>query len=715
MITGGGADRVPSVSAVRPVGPAPPPTPAVHPRRLVLGLLALAVPLGVLGGLTDRAVEGSLRQQVAHEVNGQLNTAIEGMEAWVEDSALVARAAAGDAAVVLAVTTGAGVGAAMGPFVHAGGFEGFAIVPGAAEGPALAASGPLRDLWAAPTRGLRQALAAAIERSGVQPRATGVAILVPPFLAAPERPAMLIGTSLSSSSPGSVGPGDGLKLFLQIPLPRFSRVLQAARVGASGETYAFDRAGRMLSDSRFKGHLRAAGLLGPSEDSAAFRVSVRDPGVDLTTGKRAATLRERQPLTAMAARAVAGEDGHDVAGYRDYRGVMVVGAWRWLPHHGFGLTTEIDAEEAFRTMRPIRRFFLGLLLLLGAMATGLTVLARINTAARARVQRAERQVAELGQYRLLRKLGQGGMGAVYLATHAFLRRPTAIKVLRPDRSGPEFVARFEREVQSTSELAHVNTVAIYDFGQTPEGLLYYAMEYLEGANLEQLVQRYGPLPPARVIYLIRQACGSLCEAHGRGLIHRDVKPANLFTCRRGGQSDVVKVLDFGLAKWYRQAAQVTEVATVVGTPEYMAPELFESADAASPQSDIYAVGAVAYYLLTGKRLFEESSLAALSTAHLSREPVPPSERLGRPIDATLEAVVMSCLAKRPEGRPAGAASLSWLLESSPEAHRWGPHEADAWWTEHEAELLRAEAEGAPPGASVLSPNPHQTPTIARAP
>jgi len=145
------------------------------------------------------------------------------------------------------------------------------------------------------------------------------------------------------------------------------------------------------------------------------------------------------------------------------------------------------------------------------------------------------------------------------------------------------------------------------------------------------------------------------------------------------------------------------------------PELFESADAASPQSDIYAVGAVAYYLLTGKRLFEESSLVALSTAHLSREPVSPSERLGRPIDPALEATVMSCLAKRPEGRPAGAASLSWLLEASPEAHGWGPDEAEAWWTEHEAELLRAEAEGAPPGASVLSPNPHRTPTVARAP
>jgi hypothetical protein len=709
---GGDGDRSPSFSAVRPMPPAPPTSPALHPRRLVLGLIAVAVPLGVLGGLTDRAVEGSVREQVAHVLESKLTTAIEGMEIWVEDSALVARAAAGDTAVQQAVAAGVGVEAAVGPFLRSGGFQGFAVVRPGAQGPALAASGPLADLWAAPTPALRQALAAANERSSVQPRATGGAIFVPPFLAAPGRPTMLIGASLSHE-----GPGSGPNLFLQIPLARFSRVLQAARVGDSGETYAFDRTGRLLSDSRFKGHLRAAGLLGPSDVSAAFRVSVRDPGVDLTSGDRSPTLREDQPLTVMAARAVAGEDGHDVAGYRDYRGVMVVGAWRWLGHHGFGVTTEIDSREAFRSLRPIRHFFLGLLVLMGALASGLTVLARISTVAKARARQAERQVAELGQYRLLRKLGQGGMGAVYLATHAFLRRPTAIKVLRSDRSSPEFAARFEREVQATSELAHPNTVAIYDFGQTPEGLLYYAMEYLEGATFELLVERYGPLPPARVIHLIRQVCGSLREAHVRGLIHRDIKPANLFTCRRGGQSDVVKVLDFGLAKWYRQSTQVTEVSTVVGTPEYMAPELFESTDAASPQSDIYALGAVAYYLLTGKRLFEESSLAALSTAHLSREVVPPSERLGRPVDPALEAAVMSCLAKRPEARPAGAASLSWLLEASPEAHGWGPNQADAWWNEHEAELLRASAEGvggdgAPDGAPLVDAI-HHTPTVAR--
>ena len=237
----------------------------------------------------------------------------------------------------------------------------------------------------------------------------------------------------------------------------------------------------------------------------------------------------------------------------------------------------------------------------------------------------------------------------------------------------EDVDRFEREVRVTATLSHPNTIAIYDYGRTAEGAFYYAMEFLEGIDLDSLVTNFGPLPEARVIHLLRQACGALGEGHEAGVVHRDVKLANLYLCSRGGIPDVLKVLDFGLVKT-AEALRVTRASVVVGTPENMAPELFESAASASPLSDIYALGCVGYALLTGHRPFAGSSLAELCNAHLGKPVAPPSQRLGRPVDPTLERVVLACLAKRTAERPrvhprdrraAGALAARRLLDARP--------------------------------------------------
>jgi serine/threonine-protein kinase len=269
------------------------------------------------------------------------------------------------------------------------------------------------------------------------------------------------------------------------------------------------------------------------------------------------------------------------------------------------------------------------------------------------------------------------MGDVYLARHAFLRRPTALKLLRAaDRVALE---RFEREVQLTASLTHPNTVAIYDYGRSADGSFYYAMEFLDGIDLDRFIRRFGPVPDARTIHILRQIYGALAEAHGRGLVHRDIKPANLLLCRRGGVPDLIKVVDFGLASL---SGRATHGSVVVGTPENMAPELFESAENATALSDLYAVGCVGYALITGRPAFEGSSLAELCNAHLSRTPVPLSERVGRPVDTLLEGLILASLAKDPARRPRSARDILAMLDRSPLATAWTVGEATAFWDEH---------------------------------
>jgi serine/threonine-protein kinase len=311
-----------------------------------------------------------------------------------------------------------------------------------------------------------------------------------------------------------------------------------------------------------------------------------------------------------------------------------------------------------------------------------------------------RQVSEarhLGQYTLQERLGEGGMGVVYRAQHAMLRRPTAIKLLRPDKAGAQSLARFEREVQLTAQLSHPNTVSVFDYGRTPDGVFYYAMEYLEGINLETLVREFGPQDPGRVVHILRQVAGSLAEAHGFGLVHRDVKPANIILCQRGGVPDVAKVVDFGLAKDLEGAssAALTRATDITGTPMYLAPEAITDPETVDGRSDLYALGAVGYYLLAGAHVFEAGTLVEVCSHHLRTPPVAPSVRLGRPLPPDLESVLLACLEKDPARRPPTADAVSTHLAMCVGVDEWGEGRAREWWERHSERIrgLRAGSGG----------------------
>jgi eukaryotic-like serine/threonine-protein kinase len=493
-------------------------------------------------------------------------------------------------------------------------------------------------------------------------------------------------------------------LVFELPLEGLSRLVGAARTGRSAETYAFDASGRLLTESRFTAQLHDLGLLEKGLAGAALKLVLRDPGGDLIRGYRPSRPRSELPMTRMVATAISGSSDVDVDGYRGYRGVSVIGAWVWLPQYGIGIATECDREEAFFTLHELQRLFAWIVAALAFAVVMLIAGMAFMTILHRRVRRAEQIAANYGQYRIVRKLAEGGMGRVYLASHELLRRPAAIKLLRPDRTTPEALSSFEREVQITSTLTHPNTIAIYDYGRADDGALYYVMEYLEGLDLQRLVTSFGPLPPQRVIWILRQLCGSLTEAHAAGLVHRDIKPGNLLICRRGGIADTLKVLDFGVVHVQRGTHfRSANDKLLVGTPEYMAPELFESATQASPQGDLYAIGAVGYFLLTGTPPFQEESTTDLCMAHLTRAPDAPSERLGSAIDPPLEAALMACLAKRREARPATAAALASLLGRSSLANAWTAAHADAWWRARSSEIasaqlsaLRPDSESKPP-------------------
>lgn len=293
-----------------------------------------------------------------------------------------------------------------------------------------------------------------------------------------------------------------------------------------------------------------------------------------------------------------------------------------------------------------------------------------------------REIGKLGQYTLEEKLGEGGMGVVHRATHALLRRPAAIKLLLKDRASEADQARFEREVQLTSRLRHPNTISIFDYGRTADGVFYYVMEYLDGLDLDRLVGAVGPIAPARAIHILVQVTGALAEAHTLGLIHRDIKPANIVITERADEPDVVKVVDFGLVRSLDSGTTESAAANVVtGTPMYLSPEAISSPETIDARADIYALGAVAYFLVTGEHVFEGRTLVELCSKHLAVDPVPPSVRLGRTLPADLEAIILQCLAKDRDHRPPSAVALRTALLACADAGSYDAQAAREWWHE----------------------------------
>ena len=459
----------------------------------------------------------------------------------------------------------------------------------------------------------------------------------------------------------------------------------------------------MLSDSRHEQQLKAIGLI-PNEPSARsiLRIQLRDPGGDMTRGYRPQTPLAARPLTRLVAAATTGESPAQVVvePYRDYRGVSVVGAYRWLPKYGIGLATEVSADWVFAATRPLRLMVRGLFWLL-ALSTLVIVAAGVAVQwLRSRIE----QVKQLGQYTLERKLGAGGMGEVHVARHAMLQRPTAVKFIRPHQVSEQSIEHFEREVQRTSELTSPNTIEIYDFGCTEDGVFYYVMEYLPGLNLGDLLELQGALPVPRAVHILKQLCASLAEAHARGLIHRDIKPPNVFLTERGGQFDFVKVLDFGLVKDIAEDADRTH--ELAGTLPYIAPERIRDPQCLDPRSDLYSVGVVAYNLLTGKQPFEGSTSDEITyqvvnsvaprVASVAQQAIPPE----------LDELVADCLATDPEQRPASADAVIARLDAIRLAEPWDQRTAREWWAANAQrlgtaahELGASAARSAPAGAA----------------
>ena len=669
-------------------------------RQLWIWPIIAIVVLSLLGYFVNGAIESTIESNLRSELETILGMEVEMIEKWLDTQERTAQMVASDARfrdATLALMTADEEGSeaadgkslaelrkpvnkAIGPFMTANAFVGFHVFNRAKQIVAssqevMVGQRDVKKYDALVSRALNgdSVVSApfgsvALMRDGFGEMRTGV-------------PTMWVCVPLRDSTFQVVG-----VLSLQMrPETEFTELLQAGRLGQSGETYAFDKSGTLVSNSRFDSQLMMLGILPDHEHSRSIlNISIRDPGGDMEKGYRPSVRRSEMPLTRPVSEAVLGSAGVDLVGYRDYRGVLKVGAWHWLPSREMGIVTEIDHEEAFAPLTILRRTFWSIYGLLVVSSLAIFVFTLVV----ARLQRDARKAAidaqQLGQYTLEEKLGAGAMGVVYRGHHSMLRRPTAIKLLDADKVDAVSIERFEREVQITCRLNHPSTIAIYDFGRTPEGVFYYAMEYLDGVNLQSLVEKYGAQPGGRVVSILMQVCGSLYEAHSQGLVHRDIKPANIMLNRRGGAPDVVKVLDFGLVKAVDEKHGPGGAAEgLTGTPLYMSPEAIQTPLSVDGRSDLYSVGALGYFLLTGKPVFDAGGLAELCMKHVDETPQSPSQRLGRPFSAELEHAILACLEKTRAKRPQTARDLAEMLRKCPEAASWSLDQAEAWWSRHE--------------------------------
>lgn len=476
-----------------------------------------------------------------------------------------------------------------------------------------------------------------------------------------------VGTASAGRAPGrawSAAPvrlsGNKVVAVLALGSPvekGFASLFSAARLGQSGEALAFDAEGWLLSPSRKALELEQRGLA---------------PRLVLPAGEQA-TLLVRQAVAASAK----GGDGLLLDPYESYLGREVIGAWRWLRDMDIGVAVEIEASEAYAPLVYLQVGFMVVLLLLFAVwLAGFLAPETLATLLRRGVQGRQ-----MGPYRLLRQIGEGAISNVYLAQHRMLKRPAAVKVLKQQATTEEWTARFQREVQLSSNLHHPNTIAIYDYGTGSAGEFWYAMEYLEGLSLSDLVERYGPVPPSRTAHILRQACASLWEAHSCGLVHRDIKPQNIMLCDIRGERDVVKVLDFGLVKQIdgEDTRDLTAHMRILGTPLYMSPERIRNPADADGRADIYALGAVGFFLLTGKRLFDTETEHDLTYHVLHEIPRLASDCSPFAVPVELDALIGRCLEKDAARRPQTIAEMASALDSVLVHQPWRRDQIEAWW------------------------------------
>jgi serine/threonine-protein kinase len=450
---------------------------------------------------------------------------------------------------------------------------------------------------------------------------------------------------------------------------QFSTILASARAGATDEVYAFDRNGVMLSRSRFEETLWERASL-PAGASAIGRLVLRPPLDDEGA-------RTRLVEAALAARAgQEGAGGMLLEPYTGYLAMSVVGGWRPLANDELFIAIEMNAEEAYAPLEVLDTVFAVVFAVLIA-----AVCVALFSWFSAVLIRAEVEKDRMGPYWLGERIGEGGVGNVYHARHDLLKRPSAVKLLKPARATEEMTARFRREAKLASQLTHPNMIDIYDYGVGIDGSLFFAMELLEGDTVGELVLRGGPMPVARAVHILRQVCAGLAEVHGKGMVHRDISMTNIMACLYGGEYDFVKILDLGLVKSLvdEQSQTVTRSLRILGTVQYMAPERLRNPSDVDARTDVYALGAVAFFILSGRRMFETEDTLALTTRVINEAPERLSEVATQPIPPELDELVAACLEKERESRPESILAVKEVLDRIAERERWSQSEAKAAW------------------------------------
>jgi len=508
-------------------------------------------------------------------------------------------------------------------------------------------------------------------------------VAAPPFLR--DRPLAWVEAPVHDDQ-GTVIAALGFARFID---SEFQAILAARRTGSTDDAYAFDERGIFLSEPRFTDRMNGQG------GKAAFTRAAKEPGSDGTM----LTLPVEAALAVSNLRAPAGSSrfsGVVLDSYRNYAGDDVIGAWRWLPDARIGVVAEIGVGEAYAPLFYVRAALgatLALFVLTAAFAAW-SALALIRSA------KAPAAGRRLGAYKLERPLAEGGMATVHFARHALLKRPTAVKILKRHLATDENLARFEREVRLASELSHPNTVEIYDFGHTPDGLFYYAMEFIDGLTLTELVQKDGPLPVERARRIALQVGHALVEIHGRGMIHRDLKPDNVMITERGALPDFAKLVDFGIGKRLDARGpnahpdderELTRAIRLLGTPAYMSPERIGDAGALDPRTDLYGLGGILFFLIAGRPPFYHPDEGQMLRDVVATPAPRLSELSARALPAALDRLCAWCLEKDPAARPANVREVIALLESF-SADDWGDVQAAAWWAAwHQAQPAPAAA------------------------